>query len=209
MFKRIKNFKKNFDDTYDEMQEEKDEDDFYVDAATKQALKEELISETKESFKSFGVFAGMALIFIIVMTVIIFLLKPQISKGIDILMSKLDKLPIEEVKTDPDNPNPDNPNPDNPSPDNPTPNPTPNKLDCSKLYDASYTGNNNGVLEEVNVMSDGSFSRINGDEGFIGTYSISNGNIVANTLDEQTFTFKISGNCKKISHDGITLKYNE
>ena len=39
--------------------------------------------------------------------------------------------------------------------------------------------------------------------------TISNGNIVANTLDGQTFTFKISGNCKKISHNGITLKYTE
>ena len=95
MFKRAKNFKKNFDDTYDEMIEEKEEDDFYVDAATKQALKEELIGEAKESLKSLGVFAGIALAFIIVMIVVILLLKPQISKGIDILMSKLDKLPVE------------------------------------------------------------------------------------------------------------------
>lgn len=199
MFKRIKNFKKNFDDTYDEMQEDREEEDFYIDSSARKAIKDELVVEAKDSLKSLGIFAGVALVFIIVMVIIVLLLKPQISKGINILMSKLDKIPIEDVK-DPNTP--DSPSPDNPSSNNPI---TSDKVDCTKPFYSSYGGLINGIDTEIGFGEDGSFYILSDETGTSGNYTISDGTIKAKSSDGILYIFKISKNCSKITYNGFTL----
>jgi hypothetical protein len=177
MFKKKNNDSNNNEDYWEE----------------ERVIKEEIINEAKEEFKSIGAFSVIALVVLFLLILLGLIFRNSITNGIMLLIDQVSTLSENSLFED--------------------------EITCTSAFNGSYSGeytiNNITYKEEVTLSDSSSYSLIfnNGESSSTGSYLLSNKKIVLtdsnNSLGQyKTYTYTISDDCKSLTKttDGVLVK---